>query len=127
MGFANYQARNYMRDEMKIGDRVLFYHSNTEQTGVVGIAGVSREAHPDHSAWTPGDAHFDAKSTPDKPVWLMVEIAYAAAFPCLVSLKTMQEDAELAGMLVTKKGMRLSVQPVTEAHFRRVCELGGIE
>ncbi len=125
-GIRNYQARNFLRDQMKVGDRVLFYHSNAEPLAIVGIAEVCRDAYPDHTAFDPNDPHYDAASTPEKPVWLMVDIAYLATFPQPVTLDTIKGDVELEGMLVAKKGMRLSVQPVTAAHFQRVCALGNL-
>jgi predicted RNA-binding protein with PUA-like domain len=125
-GIRNYQARNYIRDQMKVGDRVLFYHSNVDPMAIVGIAEVRREAYPDHTAFDPNDPHYDPASTPEKPVWLMVDVGFVATFSQPVSLSEMKVDPELDGMLVIKKGMRLSVQPVSEAHFRRVCTLGGI-
>ena len=124
-GVRNYQARNFMRDGMAVGDRVLFYHSNTEPTGVVGVAEVCRAAYPDHTAWDPADPHYDPASRQESPTWLMVDIAYVATFPQIVTLADLKADAALTGIMVAQKGSRLSVQPVSEAHFRRVCELGG--
>ena len=125
-GVRNYQARNFMRDGMAVGDRVLFYHSNAEPMGVAGVAEVCRAAYPDHTAWDPADPHYDPASRQESPTWLMVDIAYVATFPRLVSLADIKADPALAGMVVAQKGSRLSVQPVSEEHFRRVCELGGL-
>jgi len=127
-GVRNYLARNYMRDQMKIGDMVLFYHSNTEPIGVVGVAKVTKEAHPDITALDMAGHHHDPKSTPENPIWCMVDISYTGHLVRPVTLDDMKEDPQLAGMVVIQKGSRLSVQPVSEAHFKRVCELGkGIE
>jgi predicted RNA-binding protein with PUA-like domain len=123
-GVRNYQARNYLRDQIKEGDPVLFYHSNAEPMAVVGTAIVARAGYPDHTALDMSAHHYDPKSTPENPIWYMVDISYRSTFRNPVSLEAMKEDAELAGMVVTKKGSRLSVQPVSEAHFRRVCQLG---
>jgi predicted RNA-binding protein with PUA-like domain len=123
-GVRNYQVRNFMRDNMAVGDRVLFYHSNAEPTGVVGVAEICRAAYPDHTAWDPSNPHYDPASRQEAPTWLMVDIAYVSAFVRLVSLAEIKADPALAGMMVAQKGSRLSIQPVSEAHFQRVCELG---
>jgi predicted RNA-binding protein with PUA-like domain len=125
-GVRNYQARNSMRDDMKIGDRVLFYYSNADPTGVVGIAEVCTEAYPDFTAQDPTNDHFDPKSTAENPIWMMVDIAYVSTLPRLVSLQEMKEAPELEGMVVTQKGSRLSVQPVSEEHYKVVCKMGGL-
>ena len=124
-GVRNYQARNFMRDGMRVGDKVLFYHSSATPMGVAGIAEIVREAYPDPTAFDPNDPHYDPKSKPDAPTWLLVDIAYVATFPRLVTLDEIKADPKLVGIIVAQKGSRLSVQPVSEAHFRRVCELGG--
>ena len=122
-GVRNYQARNFMRDEMKIGDQVLFYHSNTKPPGVVGLAKVCREGYPDHTAFDKKDKHYDPKSDPDNPRWIMVDIAFVEKFPTKVSLDELKAEKKLEGMLVTKRGQRLSVQPVAKKHFEHVCKM----
>lgn len=119
-GVRNYQARNYMRDDMKIGDEVLFYHSNADPTGVVGIARVCKEAYPDHTALDKANHHYDPKATKDNPIWIMVDVAFVKMFDCTVTLAQMKENADLDGMLVIKRGQRLSIQPVEPKHFRIV-------
>lgn len=119
-GVRNYQARNFMRDDMKIGDLVLFYHSNAEPPGVAGIAKVVRTAHPDLTALDPRSPYHDLKATPENPIWQMVDVGFVAAFKRIVSLDELRADPALAGMLVIKRGMRLSVQPVDPTHFKRV-------
>lgn len=119
-GVRNYQARNFMRDDMKVGDLVLFYHSNAEPPGVAGIAKVVRTAHPDLTALDPRSPYHDLKATPENPIWQMVDVGFVAAFKRIVSLDELRADPALAGMLVIKRGMRLSVQPVDPAHFKRV-------
>jgi predicted RNA-binding protein with PUA-like domain len=123
-GVRNYQARNTMRDDMKIGDGVLFYHSNCKPPGVVGIAKVSKESYPDHTAFEKKSNYFDAKSDPDNPRWMMVDVAYISTLKRTVSLNEMKEVPGLSEMLVIRKGMRLSVQEVTKDEFQIVKKLG---
>lgn len=123
-GVRNYQARNLMRDDMRVGDGVLFYASNADPTGVTGVARISREGHPDHYAWEPGHHYFDARSTAEKPVWYMVEIAFVERFQATVALAELKATSGLEQMMVTRKGSRLSVQPVTQAEFDIVVGLG---
>lgn len=124
-GVRNYQARNFMRDEMQVGDLVLFYHSNAEPSGAAGVGRVVREAYPDPTARDPRSEYFDPKATDQNPIWMMVDVGYVRTFKTVVSLDRMRTEPDLAGMLVLKRGMRLSVQPVTEAEFERVCVFGG--
>lgn len=123
-GVRNYQARNFMRDQMAVGDQILIYHSSADPPGVVGTATVSRPAYPDHTALDRKDHHYDPKSTPENPIWLMVDVTFAEKFRRLVSLEELKQTPELDGMLVLKRGQRLSVQPVEKRHFDRVCRLG---
>jgi predicted RNA-binding protein with PUA-like domain len=123
-GVRNYQARNFMRDQMRVGDEVLYYHSNADPPGVAGVAKISVAAYPDFTAWDKSDAHHDPKSDPDKPTWYMVELEFVEQFAGVVSLETLKNTPELDGMLVTKRGQRLSVQPVEPQHFRAVRKLG---
>ncbi len=123
-GVRNYQARNFMRDEMKPEDLVLFYHSNSNPPGVAGLARIYREAYPDHFAWDPASPYFDEKSSPENPRWFMVDLCFVEKFTDSVTLQELKQHPDLAGMLVTKRGMRLSVQPVEKAHFEIVANLG---
>ena len=123
-GVRNYQARNLMRDRMRVGDGVLFYASNADPSGVAGIAKVSRQGYPDHYAWKKGHKYFDARSTKADPVWQMVDIAFVERFPDTLSLSTLKATQGLEKMVVTKKGSRLSVQPVTKPEFDIVVRLG---
>ena len=125
-GVRNYQARNFMRDDMRIGDVVLVYHSNINPAGVVGSGRIVREAYPDHFAWNLESKYFDKRSTPAKPLWFMVDVAFAARFSTVVTLQQIKEDPALAGITVAKRGSRLSIQPVQEAHFRHISKLGGL-
>jgi predicted RNA-binding protein with PUA-like domain len=121
-GVRNYQARNLMR-EMKIGDAVLFYHSNAKPPGVAGLARVSRAAYPDRYSWEPGHKYHDPKSTPEDPRWWMVDIEYVDSLPRLVSLDELKSARGLEDMVVTKRS-RLSVQPVKPAEYEIVVRLG---
>jgi predicted RNA-binding protein with PUA-like domain len=121
-GVRNYQARNLMK-EMRLGDRVLFYHSSTKPAGVAGIAEVVREAYPDHHAWQDGHEYHDPKASPDNPIWVMVDIGWVETLPRLVTLDEIRTDAALADMVLVKRS-RLSVQPVEKAEFDRIVALG---
>ena len=125
-GVRNYQARNYMRDEMKVGDLVLFYHSNANPPGVAGIARVCSEPHPDATQFDPKSDYYDPKATKDEPRWSLVDVEFVERFEEPVSLETLKADAKaLDGMMVIKRGVRFSVQPVEPKHFARVLALAG--
>jgi len=123
-GVRNFQARNSLRDDMKAGDGVLFYASNADPTGVTGLAEISREGYPDPFAFKKGHKYFDPKSDPANPTWYMVEIRFVERFPDIVTLATLKETQGLEKMVVTQKGSRLSVQPVTKEEFAIVTRLG---
>ena len=123
-GVRNYQARNFMRDGMKKGDLVLYYHSNAEPPGVAGVCRVIKEGYPDFTAWDKKDVHYDPKSPKEKPVWIMVDVEFVEKFKRFVALDELKADKKLKGMFVTKQGMRLSVQPVDKTHFDEVLYLG---
>ncbi|MCU1348371.1 MAG: hypothetical protein JWO56_1401 [Acidobacteria bacterium] len=123
-GVRNYQARNFMRDEMKVGDPVLFYASNADPSGVSGVARISRAAYADRFATQKGHKYFDPKSTANEPIWYMVDIAFVETFPAVVPLETLKEAPGLEEMMVTRKGSRLSIQPVTKPEFDIVVKLG---
>ena len=110
-GVRNYQARNLLRDEIKIGDGVLFYHSSTKPQAVIGTAVVVREGYPDDTAWDPSSDHPDPKSTPDKPIWYMVDIEAEREFKRQVTLAEIRDTPGLEKMVLVNKS-RLSVQPV---------------
>ncbi len=119
-GVRNHQARNFMRDSMKVGDLVLVYHSNADPPGVAGLARVCGEARPDPTAFDPADPHFDPRSRPDRPTWMMAELEFVERFPSLLPLDRLRAEAALEGMPLLARGQRLSVQPVSGAHFDRV-------
>jgi predicted RNA-binding protein with PUA-like domain len=123
-GVRNYQARNFMRDEMKKGDRVLFYASNADPSGVTGVAEIVREAYPDQFARKKGHDYYDPKATDENPIWYMVDIGHVETFPHIVPLETLKSAPGLEEMVVTKKGSRLSIQPVTKSEFDIVVKLG---
>ena len=123
-GVRNYQARNFMRDDMQVGDPVLFYASNAEPSGVTGLAAISRARYPDHFAWKKGHKYFDPASTKEKPVWYMVDIAFVEAFAETIALETFKSTQGLEAMKVVQKGSRLSVQPVTKAEYNIVVRMG---
>jgi predicted RNA-binding protein with PUA-like domain len=124
-GVRNYQARNFMRDEMKLGDRVLVYHSSADPPAVVGIATVVREAYPDPTAWDKNDDHFDPASTPDNPRWVMVDLRLEQIFKEPLPLESLRKIPALKDMELLRRGSRLSVQPVRKSEFEAIQELAG--
>lgn len=123
-GVRNFQARNHIR-AMRVFDVVLFYHSNATPKGVVGLARVVREAYPDHTQFDPKSDYFDPTAKPDEPRWSMVDIELIEKFPRIVTLDEIKTTRSLADMLVARKGMRLSVQPVDASHAACIVRLGG--
>jgi len=122
-GVRNYMARNYILG-MKKGDLVLFYHSNCETPGVVGLAEILREAYPDHTAFDPLSPYYDPKSLQEKPRWFMVDVKWKEDFQRTVSLGEMRNTPALKGLKLLVKVQRLSVMPVTKGEFEKVCALG---
>ena len=122
-GVRNYQARNFMRDEMKIGDQVLVYHSNAKPPGVVGIASIAKESYVDPTAFDKNDKHYDPKSKAENPRWFMVDIKLERKFEVLISLDFLRTVKSLEGMELLRKGSRLSVQPVTKKQFSAIVKI----
>jgi predicted RNA-binding protein with PUA-like domain len=122
-GVRNYKARNLMRDDMQVGDGVLFYHSRKDPS-VAGTATVVRAGYPDHTAWDKKSKYYDAKSTPEKPVWFMVDIKFEREFARPIPLAELREVPGLEKMMLLKRGARLSVQPVSRDEFRIIVKLG---
>ncbi len=122
-GVRNYQARNYLR-EMRVGDQVLFYHSNCEQPAVVGTAEVVREAYPDHTQFDPRDIHYDPKATREKPNCDMVDLRARHAFRAPVPLEVLRKASGLKHMVLLRRGSRLSVQPVSSREWEIILKLG---
>jgi len=125
VGVRNYQARNFMRDVMQVGDGVLFYHSSCAEPGVAGLAQVASGAYPDPTQFDPASPYFDGKSTPDAPRWLLVDVALVQKTP-LLPLRTMRSQPELATMGLLQRGSRLSITPVTPAEWQAVLRLLGV-
>ncbi|HJT51086.1 MAG TPA: EVE domain-containing protein [Nitrosospira sp.] len=115
-GVRNYQARNFMRDQMRVGDKVFFYHSSCEQPGIAGIAEVSKLAYPDVTQFDPDSKYFDAKATPENPRWFNVDVRLVRKTR-LLSIKELRSHPELASMRILQKGNRLSITPVDPAEW----------
>ena len=123
-GVRNYQARNMMRDEMKKGDLAFFYHSNTEEPGIVGIMKVVREGYPDRTAFDPEASYYDPKSDPDSPRWYMVDVQYVRHLTRKIGLRELKEHADaLEGLALIRKGNRLSIMPVSKEHWDYILDL----
>ncbi|MFT7669295.1 MAG: putative RNA-binding protein with PUA-like domain [Planctomycetota bacterium] len=124
-GIRNYQVRNFIRDDIKKGDQVLYYHSNAKPPGVIAIAEVVKESYTDHTQFDPKDGHFDAKSDPANPRWLMFDIKAKSKLKKFIPLQDLKDNPKLEAMLVVQRGQRLSIQPVTPAEWREVLRMGG--
>jgi len=123
-GVRNYQARNFMRDDMRVGDGVIFYHSNAKPPGAVGLARIAREGYPDHYAVDLESKYFAKRTASGKNPWVMVDVAFEEKWADTVSLAELKAEPALEGMLVIRRGQRLSVQPVEPHHFERVVAMG---
>lgn len=123
-GIRNYQVRNMMRDDMAVGDRILFHHSNAKPPAVVGVAEIVSDAYPDPTQFDEKSKYFDPKSNPDDPTWLLVDVRYVSHLDRPVPLAEMKDDPELVGMAALAKGSRLSIVPVDAAHFDHIVRLG---
>lgn len=121
-GVRNYQARNFMRDQMKVGDRILYYHSNAKPPGVVGTARIVKEGYPDFTAWDPDDPHYDPKSRRDQPRWYMVDIEFTEKFDRMITLEEIKSTETLQNMVLLRRS-RLSVQPVEPDEFAAIVGL----
>ncbi len=122
-GVRNYQARNFLRDEIQVGDGVFYYHSSAKPSGIAGEAVVARAGYPDPTAFDPDDAHHDPKSDPARPTWYAVDVKFVCACRSLITLPRLRQVPALRSMLVLKRGMRLSVQPVAAAEWRAIMML----
>ena len=123
-GVRNYQARNFLRDKIKIGDKVFFYHSNCKIPGIIGVTTVVKNGYPDHTAFDSSQKYYDPKSDPENPRWFMVDIKAEKELPNFVSLHDMKSIPELTDMKLLKKGNRLSVLPIEKQHFEFILRLG---
>ena len=126
-GIRNYQVRNFFRDEFSVGDRAFFYHSRCKVPGIVGTMRIVREAYPDPTAFDPAEKYYDAKSDPDNPRWLMVDIKLELKFPKIVALSDLRAEPALSGMRVLARGNRLSVTPVTQEEWEIIHAMAGCE
>ncbi len=124
-GVRNFQARNYLRDQVKVGDRVLFYHSNIPEPVVVGLAEIVRAGYPDTTALNPDAEHFDPKASAVNPVWYMVDLRYVKPLQRIVTLESIKQNPLLADMPLVKRS-RLSIQPVTEFEWQVILAMGGM-
>ncbi len=122
-GVRNYQARNFMRDGMKKGDKVFFYHSSCPEPGIVGIATIASEAYPDATAFDKKSPYYDPKSAPDKPIWMGVDVKFVKQFKRVISLEELKQEPHLDGFTLLRRGNRLSVMPVSEEHWNVVLGL----
>ena len=122
-GIRNYQARNMMRDDMRIDDEVLFYHSNCKQPGVAGIAKIVSEPYPDPTQFDKNSRYYDAKSSADNPRWILVDVAFVKKLSRVITLAEIKAEKSLADMILTRKGNRLSIMPVSKYHWTRILRL----
>lgn len=125
-GVRNYQARNMLRDEIRIGDRVLYYHSNAKPMAVVGTAEVVRAGYADHTAFDRDDPHYDPKSDPENPTWYMVDVRLLQVFPEPVTRDMLRSCEDLGEMMVLRRGARLSIQPVSPEEWTAVHKLASV-
>jgi predicted RNA-binding protein with PUA-like domain len=119
-GVRNYQARNMMRDEMKVGDLAFFYHSNCETPGIVGVVKIAREGYPDPTAFDPEDDHYDPKSDPDNPRWYLVDVEFVRKLKRVIPLSELKAEGALEKMPLTRRGSRLSVMPVAKKEWDHI-------
>jgi len=122
-GIRNYQVRNMMRDEMKKGDLIFFYHSNCKEPGIVGIARIVNEAYPDFTAFEPKEKYYDPKSKPENPRWLMVDVQLVRKFKRTISLQELKNYKTLSEMIILRRGNRLSITPITKKHWDFILKL----
>ena len=124
-GVRNYQARNFMRDEMALGDRAFFYHSSCKVPGIVGTMEIASDAYPDPTAFDPNDAHYDPKSAADNPTWMLVDVKFRGKLKTPLTLERLKLEPPLADMRLLKRGNRLSVFPVDRRHWDYIMEMTG--
>lgn len=117
-GVRNYQARNMLRDDIKKGDEVFFYHSSSKPTGIAGICTVVKSGYPDHTALNPKEQHYDPKATKDNPIWYMVDVKFKKKFKELITIQELKQMPGLEEMVVNQRGSRLSIQPVTKGEWQ---------
>ena len=122
-GIRNYQARNMMRDDMKIGEEIFFYHSNCKEPGIVGVASVASAPYPDPTQFDKKSKYYDAKSSPDNPRWCLVDVEFVRKLTRNITLTELKAQKSLADMILTRKGNRLSIMPVARKHWNKILSL----
>ena len=122
-GIRNYQARNFLRDQVKLGDKVFIYHSSCKDVGIAGLAQVTQEAYPDHTQFDPESHYYDPKSTIDHPRWVMVDVKFIEKFSTILPLKKIKTMPEISEVGLVKKGHRLSIMPVNEYEFSALLQV----
>ena len=122
-GVRNYQARNMLRDKVAVGDQMFFYHSSCDEPGIVGVCDIVKAGYPDFTAWDPQSKYFDPKSPADNPRWFMVDVRFKRKLPRTIALAELRDVPRLEGMVLLRRGNRLSVMPVSESHWKRVLSL----
>jgi len=122
-GIRNYQVRNMIRDDMRIGDQAFFYHSSCKEPGVVGIMKIASEAYPDPTQFDPKSRYFDSKSKEDDPRWLLVDVAFERKLRRTISLREIKANGKLADFVLTKRGNRLSIFPVSGKHWKTILDM----
>lgn len=122
-GVRNYQARNFMMKDMRKGDLIIFYHSNTPPIGAAGLGKIISEPYPDDTALDPKSKYFDKRATEDRPIWYHVDVEFLEKFPRFVHLKEMREEPELSDMMLLRKGSRLSIQPIEKRHYNKIVKM----
>lgn len=122
-GVRNFQVRNMLRDDIKKGDLGFFYHSSCTPPGIAGIVEVVKEGYPDFTAWDPRSEHFDPKSSPENPIWYMVDVKLVEIFPRFVTLEEIKSHLKLKNMLINRKGNRLSITPVAKEEWKVIVGL----
>lgn len=122
-GVRNYQARNMLRDQIKVGDKAFFYHSNCTPPGIVGIMEIVKSAYPDPSSWNPDSKYYDPKSSPENPRWFMVDVHFVKKFPRMITLDEIKNHPLLENIVVARRGNRLSITPVTEEEWNVILSL----
>lgn len=122
-GVRNYQARNFMKDQMKVGDLAFFYHSNCEVPGIAGIMKIARQSHPDFTSWDINSQYYDPKSTPENPRWFMVDVQFLEKFKNVVPLALLKTQASLKDFVLLRPGNRLSILPVSHREWQTILKL----
>ena len=122
-GIRNYQARNFFRDKMQVGDQAFFYHSNCKEPGIVGTMEIVSKAYPDHTAFDPSEKYFDSKSDPENPRWLMVDVRYIRHLDRMITLGELRQQKQIADMKLLQRGNRLSVLPLSKMEWQYILEM----